>query len=739
MLRSYSILFFIAAMLALNSTAQTVTWEKLFVKKSTDAFRSVTEVPSGGYIAAGYTADSSTSDTNAFVVRLRPNGDTLWTRSINGPNSRKDLFYKVIVSGNGFALCGYSNSFGTTEDAYVAFLDANGNLVWENTFGTTGRDRAQEIAQTADGGYIVAGYVAPSGNYSGFLWKLDANGDSVWSKTYRFPGSFYSDFNSVKPLADGGFIATGQAIVGSNADVFLARTNSSGDTLWTRMLGYSTPNSNDNGECVIPVNGGFLISGGSGISANGTTDGYVLRTDTFGIKLWDRIYGVPDSLNDDFHQISPTFDGGYICAGTTRTIGPVDPNIWIMKMNSTGDSLWSKTFGGDNHDHGYSAVQTSDSGFIVAGYSSSFGFKAENAYVIKIDGSGNLANYLTYGKVDSVLAPINGSCVNNQEQVVLSLRNFGRDTLQNVPVFVVISNGTTSQTYNHLFAGPLYPADVKRDTLPFLIDLAPFGCSFSINAYTQVPNDLILDDNSTTVPLQVTPAPVGTGVSICGSGSITLSASSCGGQILWFDSQGSTTSLTSGNSFVTPNLVASTTYFVQTGTCAGIRTPITATIHPNPDATLGGGADTLNVIAPYTLNGPAGYTTYIWSNQSTGSSVTTSQSGLYCVTVIDTNGCFGSDCIYVNVATGIESPDNTAMVLFPNPASERIFITFDTFQEEASISIVSMDGRCVRELAVSRIEAGVTLPLQITDLSAGYYSLLIRTPDGISYSRFIKN
>ena len=218
-----------------------ITWEKLFVKSGTDVFRSVEEVPAGGYIAAGYTSDWNINDTDAFVVRLDINGDTLWTLTIN--NGKKDLFYKVRnTSDGGFILCGYSSSFGggTSDNAYYVKLDASGQIQWSDNYGgNTTKERAQDIIQTSDGGYAMVGYTnngQPS--YNAFFVKLDANGAQSWVKKYG-GATTYDDANSIKELSDGGFILAGQIVPNAtlSGEVYLVRTNSIGDEIWTKSFG----------------------------------------------------------------------------------------------------------------------------------------------------------------------------------------------------------------------------------------------------------------------------------------------------------------------------------------------------------------------------------------------------------------------------------------------------------------------------------------------------------------------
>ena len=221
-----------------------ITWEKLFSKNSTDVFRCIREVPAGGYIVAGYTSDFTANDTDAYVVRLNNNGDTTWTFTYNGPLSKKDLFYKVIpTSDGGFALCGYTSSVsGTSDDALYLKLNSAGQQQWVKFYTGSGKERAQDIIQTADNGYAIVGYTttSPAQYYDAFMVRTNSSGDTLWTKRYGGSNgpSNYDDANSIKLLSDGGFILGGQSYNGANGlDQSLIRINSVGTVIWSKRFG----------------------------------------------------------------------------------------------------------------------------------------------------------------------------------------------------------------------------------------------------------------------------------------------------------------------------------------------------------------------------------------------------------------------------------------------------------------------------------------------------------------------
>ena len=223
------------------SNGQT-TWEKLFSAKNTDVFRSVKEVPAGGFVAVGYTSDSTVSDSDAYVVRMTALGDTLWTFRQNIGLSKKDLFYKVIVaSDGGFVMCGYTSSItGISDDILIVKLNSAGQMVWTKTLGGAGRDRAQDIIELSNGSFVVTGYTtsSPASYYDAFLYKINSSGDSLWYKLYSTGSFLYDDANSVRALSNGGFLMGGQSANGANGfDQFLIRTDDSGNVLWTKQFG----------------------------------------------------------------------------------------------------------------------------------------------------------------------------------------------------------------------------------------------------------------------------------------------------------------------------------------------------------------------------------------------------------------------------------------------------------------------------------------------------------------------
>ena len=466
------------------------SFEKLFSKQSTDVFRCIQEVTSGGgYIAAGYTADSTANDTDAYVVRMNTIGDTIWTFTYNGPLSKKDLFYKIIRTfDGGFIACGYTNSeTGTSDDILYVRLNSSGQKLWSKTFGGSGKERGQDIIETSDG-FTIVGYstTPPAQYYDAIVIHTSLNGNVLWSKVVG--DSNYDDANTIKKLTDGGYILGGQSTNGNKGlDQYLIRLNSSGDTLWTKRFGTL---GNDNIESLVLLSDGFVVAGNTSTPLTGD-DGNLAKTDLNGSLIWSKTFGGSDQ--DDFHRVEKTTDGGFIVSGTTSSYGSLNPNLWLVKTNSSGDSTWARTFGGDNHDHGYSAVQTIDGGYIIAGHTGSFGFNNEDGYVVKIGPDGTGTNKLSYITAYSLNSP---TCSGASTQVAVTIRNFGNEAVSNIPVTVEIT-GSITQTLFATFTGPLAAQDLTTISFTPLINTITGG-NYTFKCFTGISNDVYPLRNSFT-------------------------------------------------------------------------------------------------------------------------------------------------------------------------------------------------------------------------------------------------
>lgn len=118
-------------------------------------------------------------------------------------------------------------------------------------------------------------------------------------------------------------------------------------------------------------------------------DIYVVKTNSVGQFSWSKTYGFPG--NDYGYAIEFTRDLGYILAGSTQPVGAQANDVYLIKTRSNGSSEWYDVFGGTGDDVGYAVARTSDGGYLIVGYTDSFGAGGKDIYLLKTDADGNIA------------------------------------------------------------------------------------------------------------------------------------------------------------------------------------------------------------------------------------------------------------------------------------------------------------------------------------------------------------
>jgi hypothetical protein len=317
-----------------------------------------------------------------------------WAKTYGGTGD--DFGWSVIQTvDGGYAIVGYAGSYGAGNyDAYLVKTDANGNMLWNKTYGGAADDRTYSVIQTSDGGYALAGYTGSygAGGYDVWLIKTDANGNAQWNRTYG--GKDYDYAWSMIQTSDGSYAIAGYTGSGvSSYDVYFVKTDANGNMQWNKTYGGM---SYDWAYCVIETNdGGYAIAGyTSSFTVSPSTEVYLVKTDPSGSMQWSKAYGVPASFAESVVQ---TVDGGYAIAGDTYFLGAGSNDAYLIRTDNTGSMQWSKTFGGTGRDQGWSVIQTVDGGYAIAGITDSFGAGNWDAYLVKTDASGNMLWNKTYG------------------------------------------------------------------------------------------------------------------------------------------------------------------------------------------------------------------------------------------------------------------------------------------------------------------------------------------------------
>lgn len=347
-----------------------ITFQKNYGGLGSGYGQSVIQTSDGGYIMAGGGADSSSAGT--LLIKTDANGDTLWIKLYTFGHAGSTDIHQT--NDGGYIITGCSNL-----DLLVFRINANGDTLWTREIGGVADNYGNSVQQTSDGGFILTGTIY-GGGYNLVLIKWDANGTVVWVRTF----GYFNDYgNCVKQTNDGGYIIAGSTRsfgIGIQ-NVYLIKTDSLGDTLWTKTYG-GTKIDAGNSVCQT-TDGGYIIVGST--NSNDTTnlsDVYLIKTYTNGDTMWTKTYG---GAGDDLGQsVQQTNDGGYIIAGTKDNFS-LQTKIYLIKTNSNGDTLWTKSYQDSSEAQGAIVQQTSDRGYIISGIgSSSYGA----FYLIKTDSLG---------------------------------------------------------------------------------------------------------------------------------------------------------------------------------------------------------------------------------------------------------------------------------------------------------------------------------------------------------------
>ena len=287
----------------------------------------------GGYLISGYTVPSGETERDVYLIKVNEGGSEVWSRTYGGSGSD---YGRARPSGTGYIIAGSTNSYGTGGyDGYLIKIDQNGNTLWSSTFGTATNDEIfATVIQTEDGGYLCAGQKAPSGTEDRevYIVKTDQNGNEIWSKTGG--DQQLDDVHRIIETSDGNYILIGITRENGGYDTFITKMDQNGNTIWHSAIG-------------------------------STHTDYAM----------------------DIIELS---DGSFVLTGSIY-LTSANIDVFLTKINSLGNQLWTKTYGGYNTDYGMSLLQTPDGGFIINAFTGSYdqGEGEGDLFIIKTDTSGN--------------------------------------------------------------------------------------------------------------------------------------------------------------------------------------------------------------------------------------------------------------------------------------------------------------------------------------------------------------
>jgi Secretion system C-terminal sorting domain len=351
-----------------------------------DYAKCVTPLFKGGYIVCGYTNSFNAGNTDAFLAKIDFAGNLIWFKTYG--SSYVDATYNVIQTNDeGFAFVGTTlgGGFGD-DDIYVVKTDSDGNVEWDNLYGTSANDQGYDIRQTPDGGFIISGFTTNTGvfNYDSYVVKISASGVYQWSNI--FGGANNEGVYTIEFAANGNYIFAGKSEMNSNgeADYLLVEMDTSGNIVWLKNYGST---GYEVGLQVRRTHDDGYIFGGisDSYTSSGDYDLLVMKTDSAGNLQWTKNYQQSSAQYSD--GILPADDGGYYFSGISAASGTY--NLFLFKTDSSGNISWARTFdqGSTVPSYGFNIHQSIDHLICFGSYLNSG--TSDDALVIVCDEGGN--------------------------------------------------------------------------------------------------------------------------------------------------------------------------------------------------------------------------------------------------------------------------------------------------------------------------------------------------------------
>jgi hypothetical protein len=361
-------------------------WSRFYNEGLTDHGYDVLATVDNGYLIVGDTRMNDQANSNVLLVRIDDDGRKIWSKQFGA--SDDETGYRIIptTKSGGYLIVGTStNTTTSNSDIFILKIDANGNEVWSKTLGTNGKDAGRAVIEVADG-YLVAGsaFNAQNNSIDFYLLKIDFAGNKNWDKF--FGENEIDEGHSILATNDGNFAIAGST--GAISDIQLIKVNGSGGLIWNKTFGGALGDAGF--EMIKASNGDLLIAGITEISSS-NTDAYVLRVDSNGNRVWSTTIG--RSSHIDWAQgLAFTHNNGFIVIGNNAQFGTLINDLTLIKLSSEGTVSTNRVRGrvfADNNDCIYTADEKGLSGWMIRAASATKTYYAttnsEGYYDLELD------------------------------------------------------------------------------------------------------------------------------------------------------------------------------------------------------------------------------------------------------------------------------------------------------------------------------------------------------------------
>jgi hypothetical protein len=359
-----------------NLLKANVLWEKTYGGTGNDrAFYTTTT--ENGYVVVGFSTSIEQGKTEAWVIRLDDNGTAFWNQTyLEGASSE---FRYVLDLTDGFLFVGNTFSFSRDWDGYIVRTDSDGKILWNFTVGGEKVDRFFSASEISDG-FMLVGLTASFGNGNFDVWvvKINEKGNIVWNKTY---GWSMDDAERSITATENNFMVAGytNSIGYGDYDFLVLQIDAVGNMLWNRTYGGT---QSDKAYAIAPAQEGYVVVGDTQSKGEGDSDAWVIKIDLSGNLVWEKTVG-----GKGFDQptcVTASAHDGFLVGGFTFSFGNGERDFWLFKVDDSGNVLWSSTVGRSGFEEAYAVLETAENEFVMVGWTNSIGAGNYDYYIVKV-------------------------------------------------------------------------------------------------------------------------------------------------------------------------------------------------------------------------------------------------------------------------------------------------------------------------------------------------------------------
>ena len=342
--------------------------------------------------------------------------------SINGTSGYAGAGYKacaLLETPPDTFHCVTSSTLG--ESIAPPTLGGGGLTSFQKTISGAGYDYDGKIVQTSDGGYVTGGGTTSfgAGSHDILLAKFDTDGNLSWVKTIGGSSEEHSYVKVIQTFPDNGYVVVGEtwSFGEGDEDILVTKLDSSGNFSWAKTIG--GPNKESVPGIIQTLDGGYMVVNNTMSFGAGNIDILLTKIDSSGNFSWAKTIGGTnqESLNPTT-SITQTLDGGYVITGYTASFGAGQYDMLLIKLDSSGNLSWAKTIGGAGDDYGWSTIQTSlDNGYFVIGNTNGFN---KDMLLVKLDSSGNFS----WAKTTTEIKGLSVVQISENDYIVLGSSGF---------------------------------------------------------------------------------------------------------------------------------------------------------------------------------------------------------------------------------------------------------------------------------------------------------------------------